>query len=279
MAACQSLDTLGRLKPRPGKRRGARQVFDLFPYNGELEVLKIKLHEMAPWVDRFVLVEAASTFTGHPKPLYFEAHRDALAEFLPKIEHVVIDRFPKHAAAAWAREFFQRDEAIKALDGLWAADDLVLLTDADEVIDQRALEGFKDDVAPLRMHTFRYFLNHRLDASGALQAGNASVWRAALLEHYGPSLARTVLAGSLAASRIENAGWHFTSIGGASEVTRKLWSYSHQENDRPDSRDHLDYLLARLQAGEREAGWDICDPGLLPAYVRKNWNALGSLLL
>ncbi len=279
LAACQSLDTLGRLQPKPGKRAGPRKVFDLFPYNGELEVLKIKLHEMAPWVDRFVLVEAASTFTGRPKPLYFEAHRDALAEFLPKIEHVVIDRFPKHAAAAWAREFFQRDEAIKALDGLWAAKDLVLLTDADEVIDQRALEGFTADVAQLRVHTFRYFLNHRLDASGALQAGAASVWRAALLEHYGPSLARTVLATSPATSPIENAGWRFTGIGGASELARQLSSCSHQENDRPDSQEHFGDLLARIRAGEREAGWDLCDPELLPAYVRKNWKALQPLLL
>ena len=279
LVACQSLETLGRLEPKPGRPSGTRRVFDLFPYNGELEVLKIKLHEMAPWVDRFILVETASTFTGHPKPLYFDAQRDALKEFLPKIEHVVVDRFPKHAAAAWAREFFQRDQAIRALDGLWAADDLVLLTDADEVIDRGALEGFTADVAPLRMHTFRYFLNYRLDASGAFQAGNASVWRAALLEHYGPSLARTVLSASLAASRIENAGWHFTSVGGAAEVARKLSSYWHQENDRPDSLDHHESLLARLRAGEREPGWDVCDPELLPAYVRKNWKALGSLLL
>lgn len=279
LVACQSLETLGRLEPKPGKRAGAGRVFDLFPYNGELEVLKIKLHEMAPWVDRFVLVETATTFAGKPKPLYFEAHRDALGEFLPKIEHVVVKRFPNHAASPRARESFQRDEAIKGLDGLWSADDLVLLTDADEVIDRRALEGFKADVAPLRMHTFRYFLNHRFDASVSGQVGDASVWRAALLEHYGASLARTVLAPSLANARIENAGWRFAAIGGASEAARQLSSSSQQETGRPDTQEHHEDLLACLRAGESEPGWEVCDPELLPAYVRKNWNALKPLLL
>jgi beta-1,4-mannosyl-glycoprotein beta-1,4-N-acetylglucosaminyltransferase len=254
-------------------------VFDVFPYNGELELLKIKLGEMAPWVDRFVLVEAAMTFSGRAKPLYFDADREALAEFLPKIIHVVVERFPEHATAAWAREFHQRDEAVKGLQGVWAPQDLVLLTDADEVIDGRALEGFAGDAAQLRLHTFRYFLNYRLAASGIAQRGNASVWRAALLERFGSSLARSVLAGALGASRIEDAGWHFTTVGDAREVARKLGSYSHEENDRPDSEGHYGALLARLRAGELEPGWEVCAPELLPASVRDNRTRLERLLL
>lgn len=254
LAACQSMETLARLRPRPTARRGPRRTFDLFPYNGELELLKIKLHEMAPWVDHFVLVESAFTYAGEPKPLHFDAQKQALQEFLPKLTCVVVDHFPKHAATSQARAFRQRDEAIRGLEGLWGPDDLVLLTDVDEVVDGRALKGFKGEVAPLRMHTFRHLLNYRLAVSGAEQLGAASVWRAVFLEHYGPSLARSVLAGSLAAGRIENAGWRFTGLG-----------------DAP--------AAARLKAGERDPGWKVCDPQLLPAYIREHWDELKPLLL
>ena len=100
-----------------------------------------------------------------------------------------------------------------------------------------------------------------------------------LFRSYGASLARTVLAPSLANARIENAGWRFAAIGGASEATRQLSSSSQQETGRPDTQEHHEDLLARLRAGEREPGWEVCDPELLPAYVRKNWNALKPLLL
>ena len=244
-----------------------------------MEVLKIKLHEMAPWVDRFVLVESAFTFTGRPKPTFFKANQEALKAFLPKIVHVVVEQFPEHATTAWTREFHQRDEAVKALDGLWAPDDLVLLTDADEVIDRRAIEDFAGDAAPLRMHFFRHFLNYRLLASDGKQRGGASVWRAALLEHYGSSFARTVLANALGTSQIKDAGWHFNSIGDAREVARKLSSYSHQEHDRVDNEARYGALLARLRGGKREPGWEVCDPELLPAYARENWDELQPFLL
>ena len=279
LACCQSAQTISSVRARTTARPRPARVFDVFPYNGELDLLKIKLSEMAPWVDRFVLVEAAETFTGRPKPLYFEADRAALSAFLPRIVHVVVRRFAGRATAPWAREFHQRDEAVKGLQGLWAPQDLVLLTDADEVIDHRALEGFSGDAAPLRMHTLRYFLNYRLDVSGAAQKGGPSVWRAELLERFGPSLARTVLASSLGASRIQDAGWHFTSIGDARALARKLGSYSHEENDRPGSEGHYGALLARLRAGEREPGWEVCAPERLPAYVRDNRARLEHLLL
>ena len=47
-------------------------LYDCFTFFNELDILEIRLNEMAPVVDRFVLVEARKTFQGADKPLYFE---------------------------------------------------------------------------------------------------------------------------------------------------------------------------------------------------------------
>jgi hypothetical protein len=91
-------------------------IFDCFTFFNELDILEIRLNEMAPVVDRFVLVEASKTFQGADKPLYFNENKARFAPFLDKIEHVIVD-FPedpslyrKASSQAWAREYFQRDQ-------------------------------------------------------------------------------------------------------------------------------------------------------------------------
>lgn len=275
LAACISQETNARLGFRTESRSGPPRVFDLFPYNGELELLKIKLHEMAAWVERFVIVESEVTFTGRPKRLTFDTARAEIGPFLPKITYVVIRQFPDHVASPWAREFHQRDQAIKALQGLCAPDDILLLTDADEVICQSAVERFCGEAAPVAMLFYRFFLNHMAPA----QHGNASIWRARHLERWGSSYARTVLTGLLWNSRIADAGWHFTSVGGAAAIARKLSSYAHEENDRPDAEVHYAEVLERLRAGDLEPGWERCTLERLPAYVRAHREEFANLLL
>ena len=69
------------------------RLFDCFTFYDELDLLELRLAELGDIVARFVLVEAASTFQGQPKPLVFEKEKARFAPWLDKIEHVVID-FP-----------------------------------------------------------------------------------------------------------------------------------------------------------------------------------------
>ncbi len=46
---------------RYGPAGGGRKIFDVLVFNNEIRLLKMKLEEMAPWVDTFVLVEARQT--------------------------------------------------------------------------------------------------------------------------------------------------------------------------------------------------------------------------
>ena len=45
---------------------------------------------MNPVVDRFVISEATETFSGNPKPLYYEENKEMFAEFADKIIHVAV---------------------------------------------------------------------------------------------------------------------------------------------------------------------------------------------
>jgi beta-1,4-mannosyl-glycoprotein beta-1,4-N-acetylglucosaminyltransferase len=42
------------------------RIFDCFTFFNELDLLEIRLHELAPVVDRFVIAESPVTFTGRP---------------------------------------------------------------------------------------------------------------------------------------------------------------------------------------------------------------------
>ncbi len=256
---------------------GPRQVFDLFPFNGEHALLELKLAEMSPWVDYFVIVESSLTFTGLPKPLYFGEAKARYGPYLPKILHVVVDEFPDHIDSAWAREFYQRDMAIAAIGGRWAREDIVLLSDVDEIVRREAVEGFRGASANIALETYRYFLNYRrADREGGVE--KVGVVRAKELQHIGSSFARSGL--YLHRKEVISAGgWHFTSIGGSQAVLRKLQSYSHQENNVVRQKD-VSRLLDRIRAGEHEAGWERVDiDDSFPAYVRDHPERFSGLVL
>ena len=107
-------------------------IYDCFTFFNEFDILEIRLHEMDSWVDRFVLVESAETFSGIAKPLWFDENKHRFEDFLPKIDHVIAPVVSK-STDAWARQEGQRDCAKKMLASC-ADDDLILIGDVDEIV-------------------------------------------------------------------------------------------------------------------------------------------------
>ena len=272
-------ESLSHIRIEPQPRTGRPRIIDIFPYNGELEVLKLKLHETSPWVDHFVIFEAAETYSGRPKPVFLPGQQAEIADYLAKITHVVTSPTPDHAASAWAREYHQRDEAIAALQGLCAPGDLILLTDTDEIVDGRCLQGFEGEFAVLKKAQHRYFFNYRRTDAAWPDSGNLIALRARHLRDISYSVARTLLPAPLGPNRIEAAGWHFTSIGDAPAVARKLGSYAHEENVGADDENRLADLMSRIRAGELQPGWERCALEELPPYIRDNRERLKAFLL
>ena len=257
---------------------GGRKIISLLMFNNEREVLKAKLAEEGPWVDHFVIVEANQTFTGLPKPLYFDEWKSEFAEFADKITHVKVESFPDWATTAWARDFYQRDMALAGASGLWGVDDLVLVTDADEIVDRRALEGFDGEYAAMRMETFRFFLNHHL-THGTRPTG--VVFRAKYFQRFGISYTRFVLRSSRVVRVLDNCGWHFTSVSDAAGLAAKMRSYAHQEHGGSRELDYYERMLAQIRGGKIDDGywehWPIDER--FPAYIREHRDSLAGLIL
>ena len=263
---------------------GPRRIFNLVPFYNEFTMLRMRLEEMAGWVDHFVIVEAAQTHTGFDKPLSFQARKAEFDAFADRITHVVVDAFPPYADAPWARDFFQRDMALRGIVGQCGPEDLVLLTDADELVDRPAVEGFEGDFAGLLMPTFKYFLNYRPVVGHRKHAQvKSSIWRARYLQRFGSSYLRFFMACDAVRTHvIPNAGWHFTTMMDAAEVARKVDSYSHQEQTKKHLRDeaHFRGLLDRIRAGTPEPDWERCEiDESYPAFIRRRPQEIAHLLL
>ncbi len=279
MARCVGRLVLAEAPLRFRPRGGPRRIFNLVPYNGERMMLDLRLKTMGDWVDTFVIVESSLTFTGQPKPLHFLNDRERFAAHADRILHVAVEDFPACVASPWGRDFYQRDKAIAAISGLCAEDDLVLLTDADEIVRQGPIEAFDGEFAGLRMETFRYFLNNRLIVERDDQRGAGAVWTARHLAHHGSSYARFVLSQYDPGRWIHDAGWHFTSIMDAEELEQKIKSYAHQEYAHRD-QSWFGKVLDDIRAGRMDAGWERIEiDDRFPEWIRNRRRELAPYIL
>ncbi len=108
-------------------KKGAQKIVDCFLFFNELELLTVRLEELYDHVDYFVLVEAAETFRGNPKPYIFEENKARFQKYLSKIIHVKVeDRKPHYGV--WEREGFHRNCIRRGL-AFCKKNDIILMSD------------------------------------------------------------------------------------------------------------------------------------------------------
>ena len=104
-----------------------------FTFYNEFELLELRLNSLWNMVDCFVLVEADKTQNNEPKPFYFDERKSDFAKFLPKIRHIKVNmEIPYSGVGDWSIEFAQRDMIAKGLEDA-DPDDLVFISDLDEI--------------------------------------------------------------------------------------------------------------------------------------------------
>ncbi len=169
--------------------------------------------------------------------------------------------------------------ALKALNGVCAPDDLILVTDVDEIVSRAAVEGFDGEFATLKMEQSRFFLNYRRVLPRERQLGLTSIWKASYLPTVGLSYARTVLPSMPGRPKLFDAGWHFSSALSAEGAGEKMKDVSHQQYASLD-RAHFEQLFAQIRNGQPEPGWARVEiDESFPAYVREHQAEFKRLLL
>lgn len=218
------------------------KIYDCFLFFNELELLELRLQTLYNHVDKFVLVESRETFRGNLKPFYFEENKHRFEPFLDKIIHVIVNE-RMETNYAWDRDIYQRDQIMRGLIDC-QPDDLILISDADEIIRpsvipeiQRKLEQISSQpghhVVLCNQAMYRYYMN-RFDVNGFPWPGSVGVFYKDLT--ISPNSARA-LAQQRLVPGIDNAGWHFTYMGGYERVVKKMTSWAHAECDTPENKD------------------------------------------
>ena len=250
-------------------------------YATDLDLLDIRLHELADVVDRFVVVEACQTFTGKRKPLHLYHNRQRFAEFADRLDYVTLHDLP--TGDAWTREAYQRNAILAGLQDA-AEDDIVLMGDCDE-IPRAASVGQAVDA--LRHRPIVAF-GQRLSFYYANVICFTTDWRGTLAATV--KTCREVTPQGMRDARnavgaIRNAGWHMTNIVGRQGVAAlqtKITSFSHTEVATPAILDEA-HLRECVALGKDPSGrTDILfrverDERDYPRYVLEHMSDFGHL--
>ncbi len=117
-------------------------IYDCSSFFDELEVLEIRLHELSPIVDKFVIVEGSTTFSGVPRELVLkkliEEKNEVLAPFLDKIIYIPVEDIPNETAF-FARETYIMNQISRGLKQC-VADDIIILEYGDQIVSKATLE-------------------------------------------------------------------------------------------------------------------------------------------
>ena len=146
------------------------KIYDAFLFFNELDLLELRLELLYNYVDYFIISECDYTFSGLPKPFYFEENKDIFSRFKDKIIHIKhhnsneIDSFTnpygdleqenfdrynaiikyydtiKHSSKTsygkpwWCRDLLQREYVSLGMDKC-SDDDIIIFGDLDEFPD------------------------------------------------------------------------------------------------------------------------------------------------
>ena len=250
-------------------------IYDCFIIFNELDLLEIRLNVLKDVVDKFVVIEGTKTHTGKSKPLYFAENLERFSAFADRIIHVVVDDFPEPPAgyteqqASWMREDWQRNGIARGLKDA-KPDDIVIVGDVDEiprpaVITKAKASHFKG-IATLCLDISCYYLNFKnfvhqyITATKMFSYGSLDdpkVWKNRIaLDKHDPVLNRgrtlTAIRCMRTPQAIKHAGWHFSYMGGADAIIRKIGAiaieYANADNTNPE------WLKKAIENGEDITG-------------------------
>ena len=220
-------------------------IYDCFSFFNELDVLEIRLNTLNDVVDKFVLVEASFTHTGHNKDFFFEANKSRFSEFLDKIVHIKLDEMPSQPSCGtkcerrWFLENYQRNQISRGLCDA-SADDIIMISDCDEIPEPSIVATLPklSGISRFKPRAYNFYLNLRNCTAPFFEHGTTAISYATFLR---PDIYRVfpyqefvpkcynkpptaTLIRYIDPDRCFRAGWHFSYLGGADAISAKIHS-------------------------------------------------------
>lgn len=266
-------------------------IFDCCTFFNELDLLEIRLNILYNFVDKFVIVEGNKTHTGKDKEFVFEQNKNRFTEFLDKIIYIKVDDFPvlensqsDKYGNQWLYENFQRDAIMRGLKDC-SPNDIVIISDCDEIPNPTAIKKYKSGICSLRLWTFYYHFN-TLNKYYPYSKG-AKICKFKDLcdpkqtlndiefcsySKYGlPTYLRFCKG-----KKIKNGGWHFSYIGSLENILMKRQAIVEQQfnNGQNMSIETMKNLIDNGQdiLGRGLEFLNIKPQDILPKYILANEN-------
>ena len=216
----------------------------------ELDLLEIRLEELYNDVDYFIICESTKTHQNKDKPLYFLENSRRYEKFLPKIIHHVFD--PKIYPYSWYIENEQRNELKNAKFNM-SPDDIFLLSDGDEIVSSECVKYIRSNSNLFKipctclMQMSYYYINATIE-----EPHHHKKWRGTIVLPYNSFCSKNLnewRSNKDSLQYLDNAGWHFSFIGGVEKVKTKIESYAHSEFNNPsyNSSDIINQRLSTLK--------------------------------
>lgn len=225
------------------------RIFDCFTFYNELEIAELRIKELWDTVDYFVIAEANITHQNKPKEFHLKNNWGRFKPYEEKIRHIIIEDMPK-SPDTWVNERFQRKCLERGLQDL-QKDDIVVVSDCDEIPRPAALEAIKEDIndydryilaIPLNYFRFNFMMINPL-----VKQNNIIVTRGRAFTNPQRERESTFHTNNLPLHHadenfcvIEHAGWHFTYFGETEFAKNKILSFAHSETNTPRIMDRLD---------------------------------------
>ena len=211
-------------------------------YFDEDLVLDIRLNTLKDKVDKFIIVEATKDHAGEYKKLNF--NMNSFSKFKNKIQYIIVDDLPynvKSPKKGWhenhSRDQFQRN-ALERGYKEYNDDDLIMISDIDEIPNPKKLEKFKIE------NRYACFLQKNFQSKINLLNVTDEDWPGTKIcqKKYlkSPQWLRNLKTKkkpfwkifSKNIQLINNGGWHFSFLKNPESIKKKINSYSHQEYNK-----------------------------------------------
>lgn len=244
-------------------------VYDCIPFFNELDILKLRMQIMAPYVDFFVIEEASVTFSGEPKRMIFAENRRLFAEFEDKIRYVAVEDSPMEGVTTHERDKYQKNQLIRGLSDC-SPEDIIIFSDVDEIPKPetlvRVMERFEaGKIYHLAQRMFYCFLNmeeisgNLLSITGEFPNVEKRQWLGTKICSFGDIpkegivYLREISPEDERSVRVSEGGWHFGYMGGNGErdvarrIGEKVQAAAHTEYN---SKRYLNEAVDRILCGE-----------------------------
>lgn len=268
-------------------------IYELFMLNNELDLLEIKLEELYDFVDKFIIIESTHTHTNLPKTLHYVENEKRFDKYKDKVIHLVCTfaetnlyntQYEKYKTVkkiddTWFREHYQRDFGIISNQINFNDDDIIIISDLDEIVNKHKLSKFIretgiDKIYRIGMSLHYYKFN--------LHAQSPALWRHTYIGKYKHLKELDFLISYIRHDYkfsspeyheilIENMGWHFTHLMTAKDIVEnKYKQYAHADELKHVSEEQmLQYMKNREAFGYKLVKYPISDlPETVIKYLR-----------